>query len=913
MTLSMRKISGEADSKPWWLKHPNLRKILFLPLYLTTRDYRRWRNAQLTPKKLRRNLRELDKKFPFKRENLIGRDQEYQLLMTSFSYHVIQDSQVREIFKAAPPPKFFILKGATGTGKSLLAEVCIRDAISYGVSKGVNIQPIIVKGEDVFDPFYGQSIKNLANIFKRAKEAPSIIFFDEFQTFGMKVGKASQGVDREDIRVQDTFVDYINKILNTQQRTVVIVATNIVESIREDIRRRGYFIDLDQNITRDMLLAVLAAELEKNGWTHLKPEEVMDILEKTVSAFRQTQLTPFDIIDACQKIRNRKIEPIRANLFKKIKDKIYSSEVKYTVTLEDFKIAARELRGYVEQEKSSEVMSAILKIKPSTTYNDVGGLFGIKEKIFKTISLSLRTDLASKLNWVPPKGFLLWGEPGCGKTHLSKAIARENNATFFYAPAAHLLMNAKWVGEPEKNVRDLFALARKHAPSIIFFDEFDVLSSKRRGDPVGDKITAQILTELDGLQPLENVIVIAATNKLEAIDEAILNRFEPYIIEIPLPRNDAERMDIIRVHLREYIGHLHPEVSVEKVLSIIKRFRVVSPRVVAEIIREANRLRSQEVIACMELCKAEEAKDEARKKHVMEVFRKDLERLYEVLGTNKIQQLKNVNSETYKIRLYHFEKAAEQLEPEIDKELMDVQESVLHEIPDTGVVVGLATDQQGRRGMILIVECAINSRGTGKITLTGAAKTAVLGHATTVEDLSVLESATNVIEYIRSYIYDKIGLDISNYDFKFQVISPLEGVAGMGVTGPSLGVAFSVAAISELAGVKVEPNIVMTGKGDIKGNVGPIGGVGWRGAGKIQAAIKTRKIKIRKFILPKWNYEKSTDELKTLMEQNIEVIPVQRQVEAWIHALNLSEEEIVRRLAVNLSGFEPKPTFKFNL
>ncbi|MEM0231728.1 MAG: AAA family ATPase, partial [Candidatus Methanomethyliaceae archaeon] len=303
LTTSMKK----SESNWWWINRPYLRKLLILPLILVNREYKRWRNALLNPRKMSKRLSEIEKRFPKKREDLVGRDKEYQLIMSAIGYHVIRDQTLLNLLKGAPPPKFFILKGTTGSGKTLLAEVCIRDGIEYGINKGVNVQPIVVMGSDIFNPLYGQSVLNLSYIFRKAKDVPSIIFFDEFQSIGLRVERPMYGADREDMRIQDAFVEHINRILNSSQRTVVIAATNKFESIREDIRRRAYLIDLDQNITREMLLAVLKAELEKYGWTHLSPNEVLNVLEKAVSTYRQTQLTPFDIIDACNKVRSRKI------------------------------------------------------------------------------------------------------------------------------------------------------------------------------------------------------------------------------------------------------------------------------------------------------------------------------------------------------------------------------------------------------------------------------------------------------------------------------------------------------------------------------------------------------------------------------------------------------------------------------
>ncbi|MHA1410796.1 MAG: AAA family ATPase, partial [Candidatus Odinarchaeia archaeon] len=734
------------DFTPWWVESSKSRRFLHPLLHISTSEYRRWLNAQMTPRKKYKILKSIDLEYPKSKKDLIGREKEFQFIMSSILFHVLRDKQFRKIFSGDPPPKFFLIKGMTGTGKTMLAEVLMKEAVLNGLNNGVNVSTRSVKSSDVFNPYYGESARNLIKIFKEALNTPSVIFFDEFDSFAKHVSKKdTQFAQMEDLRVQSTFIEGLKKVLDTDARVVILAATNSVESVRQDLRRRAYLIDLDQNITRKMLEAVLHAELIKNGWDYLDEKEVMDTLEKAVSVYRQTQLTPFDIIDAVQKVRNLKVEPLRERLFITSEDKL--KKLTYKVTIDDFKLAARGLRGYLESEKSVEVLSSVLRIKPTVTYKDVGGLKGIKERIFKSVSLSLHPEVGSKLGWIPPKGYLLWGEPGTGKTHISKAIAKENSATFFYAPASQLLINAKWVGEPEKNVRDLFDFARKESPSIIFFDEFDIIASKRKGDPIGDKITAQILTELDGLQPLENVIVIAATNKLDAIDEAILNRFEPNILEVPLPRNDEERLDITRIHLNQYLQHLDEEVTPERVLKILKRHRLVSPRVTAEVIKEANRLRSQEIFAAWE-----STNKVVGTAYSDEVFKEDLSRLQKVLAqihktANKKQEIKEVTPENYKVRLFHIEEAARLLEQEFDVEIIEAQESIISCEPEIGVAYGLGTDQTGRRGIILIVECNIHPNGSGAINVTGAANTMIIAPQTPVKDESVLESATNAVNF----------------------------------------------------------------------------------------------------------------------------------------------------------------------
>jgi ATP-dependent Lon protease len=212
----------------------------------------------------------------------------------------------------------------------------------------------------------------------------------------------------------------------------------------------------------------------------------------------------------------------------------------------------------------------------------------------------------------------------------------------------------------------------------------------------------------------------------------------------------------------------------------------------------------------------------------------------------------------------------------------------------------LGTDITGRKGIILIVECNINPKGQGKVTVTGAASTIVVAPQTPIKDESVIESATNAVNFIKKYLYDKLKVDISKFDFVFQVISPLEGAAGLGVSGPSLGAALSTAAISELAKVPIKPESVMTGKADIKGNVGPVGGTGWRGTGKFLAAAKTKKMNIKKFLLPIWNYEMAKDEIDILTERNIKVIPINKQIQTWIEILNITEKELIDNLKKNI-------------
>lgn len=227
-------------NEEWWKESKLLRLLNYVPLRIVDKDFAKWRKSKISPRKFRKIQQRLDRVYPpnrFSTSKLIGREKEYNLLLDSFRLHVLKHPMLSKWFGKDELPKAICLTGESGTGKTFLTMVSLKQMLLEAHSNGVLVSPIIIKGSDVFSEYYGRSTKQLGRLLESAASAPSVIYIDEFQSFGKKV-RGDTGTELEDTRVQDEINRWLDKILSSESRTLVIVATNSYEQTREDIRRR---------------------------------------------------------------------------------------------------------------------------------------------------------------------------------------------------------------------------------------------------------------------------------------------------------------------------------------------------------------------------------------------------------------------------------------------------------------------------------------------------------------------------------------------------------------------------------------------------------------------------------------------------------------------------------------------------
>ncbi|MEM2673964.1 MAG: AAA family ATPase, partial [Candidatus Bathyarchaeia archaeon] len=586
----------------WWYNRPRLRKIFAPLLYLTSWQYRLWRFLQKPPEKRRaeaeKRAKVIRKRMDFPkvtRADVVGRDDEFERVLLSAYYHIFRDPEVRKS-SPVPPPKVFILKGGSGSGKTFFAEACQREIFEAGLKYSLIIHYASLKPEEVYTMWYGRSAQQLSAFFETAFQRPSVVLIDEFQAFGSRFTSSTE-VGMEEKRVQTVFLEKIDDLQKKNYRCILLISTNEYETITETLRRRGVVgtIDLDGGITRPMLIEIAKRNCQKYG-LDLNPSEIVEILEDTLRSVGGTKLTPADICNAFDIVMSEKYKPIQRKIIDKVllkaKDDPQIETIRKDVRLSDFRDVARKLKSYTSAEKTEAAKRATIRISPRERYNDVGGLRGIKEEIIKEISLALDANLAVKAGYQPPKGFIFHGPPGTGKTLLAKAIAGENNVWFYSINGPSILQGH--YGDPEKTIRDIFEDARKNAPAIIFFDEIDAIAPRRgTHDPVVDRVVSQLLTEIDGFTPLTNVVVIGATNRIEILDPALLERFTRHF-EFTYPKDREEKLEIIEIHLRRYKHHLEKDLTSGDILRIFEK-KILSPRKIADTIDDANRLRAKEL------------------------------------------------------------------------------------------------------------------------------------------------------------------------------------------------------------------------------------------------------------------------------------------------------------------------------
>ena len=412
------------------------------------------------------------------------------------------------------PPKGVLLYGSPGTGKTLLAKA---------VASESEANFITINGPEIVSKFVGEAEERLRKIFDDAEEgAPSIIFIDEIDAIAPKREEVVGEVERRIVSQLLTLMDG----LKSRGQVVVIAATNRPNSIDPALRRPGRFdreieIGVPDKAGRKEIL-----QIHTRGMP-LERDVSLDDIAAVTYGFVGADLQML-CKEAAMKVVRRIIPKL--DLSKEIPQTILEG---LKVTKADFQAAQREIQPSALREVLIEV--------PNVKWEQIGGLEEIKKEIKEAVELPLkRPEVFTRLGIRPVRGILLYGPPGTGKTLLAKAVATESEANFIAVRGPELL--SKWVGDSEKGVREIFRKARTAAPCIIFFDEIDALAPSRGGGEEGEgshvteRVVNTLLAEMDGLQNLKDVVVIAATNRADIIDPGLLRpgRFDKLLM-IPRP------------------------------------------------------------------------------------------------------------------------------------------------------------------------------------------------------------------------------------------------------------------------------------------------------------------------------------------------------------------------------------------
>lgn len=425
-------------------------------------------------------------------------------------------------------PKGVLLHGPPGTGKTLLAKA---------VANETNANFILINGPEIMSKYYGQSEENLRKKFEEAeKNAPSILFIDEIDAIASKREESKGEVEKRVVAQLLALMDG----LQSRGKVIVIAATNIPNVLDPALRRPGRF---DREIEIGVPNVQGRLNILKIHTRNMPLDKSVDLqkLAEITHGFVGADLASL-AREAAMTVLRRVIgdttlkegEPIPQEILEKL-----------VLRQDDFREALKVVRPSALREVLIEV--------PNVRWSDIGGLEGVKQELIEAVEwpLKFRNDF-KRLGVKPPKGVLLYGAPGTGKTLLAKAVAKESEANFILVKGPEML--SKWVGESEKAVREVFKKARQTAPTVIFFDEIDAIAPRRgmgtEDSHVTERVVNQLLTEMDGLQDLSDIVIIGATNRPDILDTALLRpgRFDRIIL-VPVPDSKA-RKEIFKVHTK---------------------------------------------------------------------------------------------------------------------------------------------------------------------------------------------------------------------------------------------------------------------------------------------------------------------------------------------------------------------------
>lgn len=499
-------------------------------------------------------------------------------------------------------PKGVLLHGPPGTGKTLLAKAVAGETSANFVSIG---------GPEIMSKFYGESEERLREIFKQAEEnAPTIVFIDEIDSIAPKRDEVTGETERRVVAQLLALMDG----LKARGKVVVIGATNRPNALDPAIRRPGRFDrEIEINIpNRDGRLEIL--QIHTRGMP-LSEEVDLERLADLTHGYAGADLSAL-----CKEAAMHSLRRILPDLDLEAESIPVEVLNRITVTRDDFFAALRELQPSALRE--------VLIERPNLHWEDIGGLEDAKRELREAVEWPLRYGpVFEYMNATPPKGILLYGPPGTGKTMLAKAVASESEANFINVKGPEFL--SKWVGESEKAVRETFRKARQASPCIVFMDEIDSIAPTRGGDSdshVTERVISQLLSEMDGLESLHNVVVIAATNRPDMLDPALLRpgRFDR-LVKIGAPDLEA-RKQILKVHAKN--KPLAPDVDLD---DLARRTDGYTGADLAAMVNEATMLAIRRLVS-----KNKELKPEAFKKEKigMQSFNEALAKVKPVARTD---------------------------------------------------------------------------------------------------------------------------------------------------------------------------------------------------------------------------------------------------------------------------------------